>query len=159
MPDGPEVHPEIPVSHVSRYHSVPMSPNRVFMSGALLDRWIAAGRVEFDGRELRVTDDAARFLVEEAAHVVAEVSGSGDTHGLLGAVQPLSVLAALGAEVLHRSMVIGELAYDVIPGYLLSPVGRPGGRVATAALLGLLTKLSEKQSDEELLARYLIERL
>jgi len=133
------------------------------MSTSLIDAWMMSGRADLrDGELLLGNGDA--FRIEEAAHVVREVTGAGDAHALVGRVRPIWALGALGAEVLDRSMVIGDLAYDVVPGMLGSPIGRPGGTPrSSAAVLATLSELSDRaaagQSDEDLLARYLIERL
>jgi hypothetical protein len=137
-----------------------VAPNRVFVSGTVLDGWVISGRADLREGELLLRG-GARFTVEEAAHVVAEVSGLGDAHGLVGRVCALGDLRKLDAEVMDRSMVVGDLAYDVVPGLLASPAG-PGPE-STEQTLAQLSALSAEggagQSDEELLARYLIERL
>jgi hypothetical protein len=140
-----------------------MSANRVFVPGALLDAWVSAGRVDVQGAELRVRDGEGRLALEEAALVLREVTGGGDTLGLVGRVRPVGELVRLGAEILDRSMVLGDRAYDIEPGFLAEPLGVAGGRVDASGLLSALSALSERpaksQSDEELLARYLIEKL
>jgi hypothetical protein len=137
-----------------------VASNRLFVSTPLLDGWMISGRADLRDGELRLPS-GERFAVEEAVHVMAEVSGVGDAHRLVGRVLPVRELSVLDAEVLDRSMVIGDLAYDVIPGMLASPVG--AGPVSTQATLARLGELSREaaspQSDEELLARYLMERL
>jgi hypothetical protein len=139
-----------------------MPANRVFVTSAVLDRWVAKGDVEIAGDVLWIRATGARFRMEEAVHVVREVTGGGDDRGLLGRVRSAGELGGLGAEVLDRSMVLGDRAYDVAPGFLLSPLG-PGGRLSTTSILSALSALSAPAetaaSDEELLARYLIEKL
>jgi hypothetical protein len=132
--------------------------NLVFVSSSALDGWVLAGSAEFLGRELRLRA-GDRFVLEEAAHVVAEVSGLGDAHDLVGRVHPIRRLSLLGAEVLDRSMVIGDLAYDVVSGFLAAPLGGPArGSAEVLETLGSLAS-GPPQSDEELLARYLMQRL
>jgi len=136
--------------------------NRIFVSGALLDRWVTVGRVDLEDGVLTVRTTGARYSVEEAARILREVTGSGDPRDLVGRVRTLSELADLGAEVLDRSLVLGEFAYDVVPGFLASPEGSDE-RVPALGILESLSVLSEAprrpQSDEELLARFLIEKL
>lgn len=139
-----------------------MSANRLFVPSALLDAWVSAGRVELQGAELRLCDGSGRYALEEAALVLREVTGGGDALRLVGRARPTTELTGLGAEILDRSMVLGDVAYDVEPGFLASP-GAPGGKVESRAALAALSALSggppKSQSDEELLARYLIEKL
>jgi hypothetical protein len=140
-----------------------MPDNRLFVSGALLDRWVTVGQVELGDGVLKVKPTGARYVLEEAARVVGEATGAGDPSGLVGRVRTLAELSALGAEVLDRSVLIGELAYDVVPGFIASPEGAAGERIPSEKLLRELSQLLEPprrgQSDEELLARFLIEKL
>jgi hypothetical protein len=141
-----------------------MPNNRLFVSGALLDRWVTVGQVELEDGVLAVKPTGARYTLEEAARVVGEATGAGDPEGLVGRVRTLAELSALGAEVLDRSVLLGERAYDVVPGFVAAPAGdRSGERIASERLLKELAELSEAprrgQSDEELLARFLIEKL
>jgi len=53
----------------------------------------------------------------EVVHIVAEVTGSPDPHGFLGKVKSKADLVALGAEILEGSMILGDNAYDVVPGW------------------------------------------
>ena len=51
-----------------------------------------------------------------------EVSGAGDGHDLLGRVKTLPILEKLGAELVETSMLLGDAAYDVEPGWVGTPV-------------------------------------
>lgn len=141
-----------------------MPSNRLFVSGALLDRWVTVGQVELEDGVLKVKPTGTEYTLEEAARVVGEATGAVDPQGLVGRVRTLAELSALGAEVLDRSVLLGELAYDVVPGFIAAPAGDRGGeRTPSERLLRELSVLSEApksgQSDEELLARFLIEKL
>ena len=140
-----------------------MAKNRVFVSGALLDRWVTVGQVELGDGVLSLKTTGARYALEEAARVVGEATGVGDPQHLVGRVRTVAELSALGAEVLDRSVLLGELAYDVVPGFIASPVGKADERIPSSRVLAELTELSEEpkgpKSDEELLARFLMEKL
>jgi hypothetical protein len=140
-----------------------MPDNRLFVSGALLDRWVTIGQVELGDGILKVKPTGARYVLEEAARVVGEATGTGDPEGLVGRVRTLAELSALGAEVLDRSVLIGDFAYDVVPGFIAAPAGDSSESIPSSRLLQELSVLSEPpprgQSDEELLARFLIEKL
>lgn len=134
-----------------------MAENRIFVSSELVDHWLSAGTADLRGEKLEARGAGTSYFVEEAVHVTAEVTGSTEVPELVGRVRPLHELTSLGAEILDRSMVIGDLAYDIVPGFLVAPLGRePVGSVFLA-----LSSLSDKASysDEEMLARYLIEKL
>ena len=140
-----------------------MAKNRVFVSGALLDRWVTVGQVELGDGVLSLKTTGARYALEEAVRIVGEATGAGDPQRLVGRVRTVAELSALGAEVLDRSVLLGELAYDVVPGFIASPLRQRGEAIPSTEVLAELSELSEErrgpQSDEELLARFLMEKL
>jgi hypothetical protein len=91
--------------------------------------------------ELVILSEGARFKLTEAVRVLEEVSGSGDAHDLLGRVKERAELEGLGAELVESSMLLGDAAYDTVPGWLGVPVGAGARR--------------ELKSDEELVLRFL----
>jgi hypothetical protein len=95
--------------------------NRVFFPQAALDEWIVAGAVELQGGELTVLSAGRQYRLAEAVHVLRDVSGTGDTHELVGLVKARAYLEQLGAELVETSMLIGDSAYDVDPGWLGIP--------------------------------------
>jgi hypothetical protein len=96
--------------------------NRVFFPQAALDEWIVDGTVELTGGVLTIRSEGRRYDLVEAVHVVREVSGAGDAHDLLGRVKTLPVLEKLGAELVETSMLLGDAAYDVRPGWVGMPL-------------------------------------
>ena len=52
-----------------------------------------------------------------------EVTGVEDAHEIVGRVKSESFMRELGAELLGTSMVVGDNAYDVVPGFIGSPIG------------------------------------
>ncbi len=97
--------------------------NRVFFPQAALDEWIVSGSVELQGGELTVMSAGRQYRLAEAVHVLRDVSGTGDTHELVGLVKARAYLEQLGAELVETSMLIGDSAYDVEPGWLGIPSG------------------------------------
>ncbi|KYF68275.1 MULTISPECIES: hypothetical protein [Sorangium] len=127
--------------------------NRVFFPQAALDDWIASDRVDLNNDELLIKTEGRRYKIIEAIRVLREVTGSADIHEVLGRVKTRAFLRELGAEILEGSMIIGDNAYDVIPGFIGAPVGtfaehRKAAPAATATNSSLTT-------DEELLAAFL----
>jgi hypothetical protein len=53
-------------------------------------------------------------------------------------------------------MVLGENAYDIVPGFVGAPVGTFSEHMAAAASAGTTTPAA---SDEDLLAKFLLESL
>jgi hypothetical protein len=95
--------------------------NRVFFPQAALDEWLADDRVDLKNDELSIKGEGRRFRIIEAVRVLREVTGSPDPHHLLGCVKSCAFLNELGAELLETSMIIGDNAYDVLPGFVGVP--------------------------------------
>ncbi len=133
-----------------------MTPNRVFFPQASLDRWISEGRVDLVGSELLLHGSQRRYRVIEGVHVLREVTGNVDTYDLIGRVKSQSYLVELGAEMLDTSLLLGDNAYEVIPGFLGIPlsVASPTGP-DTAQSDGSTRGMTE----EQLLRRSLLEEV
>lgn len=126
--------------------------NRVFFPQRALDSWIGADRVDLVAGELVIKGEGRKYRVVEAVRVLAEVTGGGDVHELVGKVKSVSYLAELGAEILDTSMVLGELAYDVVPGFAGTPIGSfEEHRAASIPPV----EGPASSTDEEMLANYL----
>jgi hypothetical protein len=130
-----------------------MGKNRVFFPQDALDQWIGEGKLDLAGDELTIKAEARRYRILEAARIVAEVTGIADVNDLVGKVKSRLFLNELGAELLETSMVLGDNAYDVIPGFLGAPVGTFEEYLSGAA--GRAGRLPT--SDEDLLARLILE--
>lgn len=139
-----------------------MAKNRVFFPQEALDVWLSEGRVELLGDELTLKAEGRSFKITEAVRVLQEVTGTTDANDLVGRVKSRVFLSALEAELLESSMIIGDNAYDVVPGFLGIPVGsfaehmarseRPVGRSSDL-------DLPPPNSDEELLGQFLLKAL
>src|SRR5690606_21160193 len=95
--------------------------NRVFFPQLRLDQWGVEGKIDLTGTELVVLAEGRRYAIEESVRVVAEVTGANDPHKLVGKVRPKSGLDEMGAEILENSMILGDNAYDVVPGWAGTP--------------------------------------
>jgi hypothetical protein len=141
--------------------------NRVFFPQMALDRWIVDGAVDLQGGMLTLVSEARIYEVSEAVRVLREVSGAGDAAQLVGRVKPLAWLEQQGAEIVETSMLLGEAAYDVDPGWMGVPVGAFSERGSEAGAGGTkkgkagkkATKHGPPKTDEELLARFLAKNL
>ena len=139
-----------------------MTKNRVFFPQEALDRWLVNGEVELAQGLLTIKTERRRYRLVEAARVMSEVSGTSDPHELSGKVKTVGYLSELGASLLGESMVIADNAYEVVPGWLGSPVGsfaeHRAQRSATPARPSL-QPVAGVGSDEELLASFLVRNL
>ncbi len=128
--------------------------NRVFFPQQALDIWLGQGLVEVQLNELVIRAARRRFRIVDAIRVLREVTSGQDQYDIVGQVKSVNFLTELGAELLGSSMVIGESAYEVVPGFLGTPVG---------AFVEYQAESPDQsrglQSDEELLARYLVPHL
>ena len=131
-----------------------MAKNRVFFPQAALDLWISEGKVDLSGDELTIKPDERRYRILEAARVMSECTGVPDANELVGRVKTRLFLSELGAEILETSMVLGDNAYDIVPGFVGAPIGTFSEHMATA---GSAVALTSAASDEDLLAKFLIE--
>jgi hypothetical protein len=136
--------------------------NRVFFPQAALDQWIGDGTVDLMGQELTILAEGRCYKLAEAVRVMRDVSGGGDPHELVGRVKALTYLEQLGAEVVETSMLVGDVAYDVEPGWLGIPTTsfaeHVGSEVRKKARTGRFTA-AEPKTDEDLLAKFLTKNL
>jgi len=131
-----------------------MRPNRVFFPQALLDTLIADERVELMGQELLLRDEGRRYLISEGVHVLRDAAGGGDAPKLIGKVKSTAQLVELRAEVLETSMIVGDDAYDVVPGFIGEPIGLAEVRSAEAA-----ASQHPPANEEDLLTQFLLKSL
>lgn len=131
--------------------------NRFFFPQAALDQWIVDELVELQKGELTILAEGRRYNLSEAVRIVREVSGSVDVHSLVGRVKARTGLEQLGAEIIETSMLLGDAAYDVEPGWVGTPIGAFAQHTDSAAwkkARGTRTGPHPK-TDEELLMRFL----
>jgi len=132
--------------------------NRVFFPQTALDQWVVDEAIELKGSELTILGEGRRYHTSEAVRIVAEVTGTPDPHELVGRVKPKPFLEGLKAEILETSMIVGDNAYEVVPGWIGAPLGTfadhlasPGRVKARAAAKS--PGPEDPKSDEELLGR------
>lgn len=128
-----------------------MAKTRIFFPQDALDAWMFDGHVELAGEQLTMKTEGRKYRLAEAARVLREVTGTSDGFDLVGRVKSKAFLAELGAELLETSMVLGENAYDVVPGFLGLPIGTFAEHVSTHAQGAQAPK-----SDEDLLGQFLL---
>jgi len=135
--------------------------NRVFFPQEALDQWTVDGKVDLRGGELTILAEKRMYRLLEAVHVVREVTGARDPHDLIGKVKAKPYLLELGAELFETSMLIGDNAYDVVPGWLGRPASTFRDHVASderrrANKESLADFDDEPKTDEDVLQRCLL---
>jgi hypothetical protein len=137
--------------------------NRLFFPQDALDQWIVDEAVELSANELTLLADARRYRIAEAVHVKREVTGAPDPHELVGKVKSRAFLLELGAEIVEGSMLVGDNAYDVVTGWMGSPVGTLEEHLGSAARKKAREARGASKADpateEELLTRFLAKTL
>lgn len=132
--------------------------NRLFFPQLAVDQWGIDGKIDLTSNELIVLADGRRYKVEEAVRVVAEVTGANEEHKLVGKVKPRRALEEIGAEILENSMIVGDNAYDVVPGWMATPSSPFSEHLLSPERMkarGGRTDIGAgPKSDEELLQRF-----
>lgn len=99
-----------------------MGKNRLFFPQEALDRWLLSRVADLSGDKLWLREPARRFRLVEGVRVINEVSGAEDPYDVCGTVRTVGFLLELGAELLGDSMIISENAYQIVPGWLATPI-------------------------------------
>ena len=90
--------------------------------------------------------------------IVTEVTGANDDRKIIGRVKLKRALDEIGAELLETSMILGDNAYDVVPGWIGTPSGTFAEHLLSpernAARGGKTDLGTGPETDEELLARF-----
>jgi hypothetical protein len=90
---------------------------RLFISLPRLDGWIEQGLVSIDNGRMMLTD-GKNFRLVSAVLFRSVVGGEEDPHRLLGKVLTGEGLTALSAEHYKDSVLIGEIGYQVLEGFV-----------------------------------------
>ena len=137
--------------------------NRVFFPQSCVDQWGIDGKIDLVGSELILLKEGRRYKVEEAVRIVLEVTGANEEHKLVGKVKPKRALDEIGAEILESSMILGDNAYDVVPGWMGVPANTFAQHLDSPermAARGDRTDVGvQPRTDEELLARFVADEL
>ncbi len=126
----------------------------MFFPQEALDTWLLDDKVELVKDELSLRSEGRKFRITEASRVLKEITGTPDPFDLVGKVKSHGFLRELGAEIIDRSMLIGDNAYDIVPGFLGTPIGSMAEHRASLPDIQTAPK-----NEEELLGRFLMKVL
>ncbi len=91
---------------------------KLFLPQTQLEEWALADKADLrDGKLVVAVEGGASFPTVPAVHFVKLVSGE-DTHKLVSKVKTETQLGGLGADQMNDSVLIGDTAYEVVPGYV-----------------------------------------
>lgn len=151
-----------------------MSGGLLFVSQSLLDAWADQGRIDVDGQSIALASGdgrGRRYALEPAVRFLRVAGGGEDVERLVARVKTLAQIRERGGDAVARSVVLGEVAYEVEPGYLaeasaveaasrMAPPsrgqGREGARGDDQRLPG---DLEDRRQEAEALARFLLDNL
>lgn len=94
---------------------------RLFLSQQRLDEWVEQERVSLDGDTLELTTGKTYRLVAAVLFEMVE-GGDSDTCDMLGKVKTKEQLVEINAEQYSTSVILGDLAYRVIEGFVGLPI-------------------------------------
>jgi hypothetical protein len=120
---------------------------KLFLPQTQLEEWALEDKADVrDGRLVVTAEGGASYPVVSAVHFLQLVSGE-DTHRLVSKVKTEPQLQSLGAEQMADSVLIGDSAYEVVPGYVTE--------VATSAR----PSDGKPSSEADLLAAFLLNKM
>ncbi|MCK9460322.1 MAG: hypothetical protein M0R80_11850 [Proteobacteria bacterium] len=141
-----------------------MGANRLFWPQQTMDEWIVEEKVVIDGDVLLIREAKRRYDISQAVYFEADVGDGSDPHKLVGRVKEKAALEKLGAEHYMDSVLIGDSAYKVTPGFTGQPIIEVSSAARGADISGaVMTRAggasSGENDDRELLARFLLDNL
>jgi hypothetical protein len=117
--------------------------HKIFFSQRILDALTDEGKIKLENNVITLLlPDQPSFELEPAYRFVRTSDGGPDPHGLVGQIKYEKEMKALKAEVYLDSIIYGDTAYEVEPGFI-----------------GEKKELIDRLSDTELLARFLLDTL
>lgn len=101
---------------------------RIFVAQSRLDQWESQQQVYLqDGGFIRMVAFAEMAMYLSPAVYFERVDGADtDPHDIVGAVKTAEELQAMGADHYDTSVVLGDHAYTVNPGFVAMPVEDDG---------------------------------
>ncbi len=151
---------------------------RLFVSQSLLDAWVSQGRIDVDGTSLALAPDTGRqrrYALEPAVRFLRVVGGGEDAHGLVSRVKSLVQVREMGGEAMAGSVLLGDAAYEVEPGFLAEagaveaaaraapaiphPAPPPPPAAPGSPSRPLPGDLEDRRKEAEALARFLLDNL
>ncbi len=91
---------------------------RLFISQERLDEWTADEKASLVEDLLTLTELGRSFAVEPAVRFVSVAGNEEDPNDLLNKVKTEEELVQIGADLYMNSVIHGDVAYDVQPGFV-----------------------------------------
>jgi hypothetical protein len=131
----------------------------VFLSHDLLQQWTDQGKAKLDDTVLSLMAHDRTATLKPAVRFTALIDGSDETHRLLGKVKTTTQLSELGAEHYMDSVLLGDVAYTVVDGFLgdLSPAPAARSSAKAAPVASSSSVSAPPLSDAEALSRLFLQ--
>ena len=100
---------------------------RIFVAQTALDRWMSAGGASLEADLMKFhAAPGVSFYINPGVYFVSLDGGGADPYDIIGSVKTSHELAQLGGDHYDASVIIGESAYSVRPGFVGTPIGNDG---------------------------------
>ncbi len=93
----------------------------LFVSQAMLDSWAEQGKIDFVGNVMTLLSGEGKgrsYALEPAVRFMKVLGEDKDPNGLVHKVKSVTQLREMGAEPAEDSCILGDVAYEVQPGFL-----------------------------------------
>jgi hypothetical protein len=93
----------------------------LFVSQAMLGSWAEQGKIDFVGNVMTLLAGEGRgrrYALEPAVRFMKVLGQDQDPNGLVHKVKSVTQLREMGAEPAEDSCILGDVAYEVQPGFL-----------------------------------------
>lgn len=90
---------------------------KLFLPQNQLEEWALADKADIQEGKLVIPEEKASYPAVSAVHFIKIVMGK-DEKKLVSRVKTQAQLEELGAEAMADSVILGESAYEVVPGYV-----------------------------------------
>ncbi len=120
----------------------------LFVAQAMLDSWAEQGKIDFVGNVMTLLAGEGKgrsYALDPAVRFLKVLGADQDPNQLLRKVKSQAQLKELGAEAVDASVILGDVAYEVEPGFLaemsvlqaaaqarVEPAGAPPAAAAAA---------------------------
>lgn len=148
----------------------------LFVSQAILDTWAGQGKIELAGNVMTTLSGEGcgrSYTLQPAVRFLQVVGADSDPHGLVRKVKGEAQLREMGAEVLSDAVILGDVAYQVEPGFFAEGAALQAAAAsqpdparitrpppgAPAAPARETPELEKRRKEAEALARFLLENL
>lgn len=90
----------------------------VFLTNAMLTQWSDQGKVRLEDTTLTLLQENRTVTLKPAVRFTKVIDDASDPNALLGKVKTTEQLAEIGAEHYLDSVILGDVGYTVVEGFL-----------------------------------------